>query len=49
MSGEYFYYIEANLVCVIIFSIMLCNDLLHKDRAEKQLKFDYALLAFLLY
>jgi diguanylate cyclase (GGDEF)-like protein len=49
MPGDYFYYIEANLVCVIIFSVMLGHDLLHKDRAEKQLKFDHALSAFLLY
>ena len=49
MSGYFIYYTEANLVCVIIFGIMLLRDLFNADRQEKQIKFDHALIAFMLY
>ena len=47
---EYFiYYTESNLFCFIIFAIMLTHDLLRVDRQEKQVKYDRALIAFMLY
>lgn len=50
MSKYYFiYYTEASVVCVIIFSIMLFRDLFNMDRQEKQIKYDHALIAFMLY
>lgn len=49
MSGYFIYYTEANLVCVVIFFIMLLRDLFSVDRQEKQIKFDRALIAFMLY
>ena len=49
MSGYFIYYTEASVVCVIIFAIMLFRDLLNVDRQEKQIKYDHALIAFMLY
>ena len=49
MTGFSFYYIEANLVCVLVFAIMLLHNHFNIDRQEKQIKFDYALSAFILY
>lgn len=49
MPGRYIYYIQANLVCVLIFLIMLVHDFLNIDRQEKQIKFDTALFCFILY
>ena len=49
MSGYFIYYTEANLVCVIIFGIMLLRDFFSVDRQEKQITFDHALIAFMLY
>ncbi len=50
MSSYYFiYYTEACLVCVIIFGIMLGWDLFSIDKQEKQIKYDRALIAFMLY
>ena len=43
------YYIEANLVCVIIFGILLIHNHFNIDRQEKQIKYDHVLLAFILY
>ena len=42
-------YLGANVVCAIIFGIFLGHDLLGMDRQEKQIKFDHALIAFILY
>ena len=42
MSGYFIYYTEANLVCVVIFGILLLRDLFSVDRQEKQIKFDHA-------
>ena len=48
--NEYFiYYTESNVVCFIIFLILLVHDLLNVDRQEKQVKYDHALIAFMLY
>lgn len=49
MSHYFIYYTEASIVCVIIFGIMLVWDLFSIDKQEKQIKYDYALIAFLLY
>ena len=50
MSFEYFlHYLESNIVCLIIFSIMLAHDILNKERQEKQLKYDHTLVAFMAY
>ena len=49
MSSYFIYYTEASIVCVIIFAIMLFRDLVSVDRQEKQIKYDHALIAFMLY
>lgn len=49
MSDYFIYYLESNAVCLIIFVILLVRDLLSGDRQEKQIKFDHALVAFMLY
>ena len=49
MSSYFIYYTEANVVCVIIFAIMLIRDLMNVDRQDKQIKYDHALMAFMLY
>ena len=49
MSSYFIYYTEASLVCVIIFAILLLRDLFSVDRQEKQIKYDHALIAFMLY
>ena len=43
------YYIESNLVCIIVFAILLIHNHFNIDRQEKQIKFDYALIAFIVY
>ena len=49
MSNYFIYYAEANIVCIILFSIMLFRDIFNVDRQEKQIKYDHALVAFMLY
>ena len=49
MSSYIIYYGEANIVCIIIFAIMLFRGLVNVDRQEKQIKYDQALMAFMLY
>lgn len=49
MSSYFIYYTEASVVCVILFAIMLFRDLVNMDRQEKQIKYDRALVAFMLY
>ena len=49
MSGFSPYYIEANIVCVIVFGIILGYNFFNIDRQEKQVKFDNVLIAFILY
>lgn len=43
------YYIEANVICAIVFGILLLHNHFSIDRQEKQIKFDHALTAFILY
>lgn len=49
MLDYFIYYTESCLVCVIFFAIMLGHDLLNVDRQEKMIKYDNALVAFMLY
>ena len=49
MSDYFLYYTESNLVCLIIFGIMFVHDMVKVDRQEKQIKFDQALVVFMLY
>ena len=43
------YYIEANVICILIFGILLFHNHFNIDRQEKQIKFDHVLIAFMLY
>ena len=43
------FYIEANLVCAIVFGILLLHNFLNIDRQEKQIKFDQVLISFIFY
>ena len=43
------FYIEALVVCMIMFVILLMHNRSSIDRQEKQIKFDRALIAFILY
>ncbi len=49
MASYFIYYTEASVVCVAIFAIMLIRDLCSIDKQEKQIKYDHALIAFMLY
>ena len=49
MSQYFMYYTESQIICLIIFSIILVHDLSRIDRQEKQIRFDYALVSFMLY
>ena len=49
MQGFAVYYIEANVVCILVFGILLIHNHFNIDRQEKQIKFDHALLAFMFY
>ena len=50
MSTDYtFFYVEANVVCMIIFSILLFKNIHSVDRQEKQLIYDRVLLFSILY
>lgn len=49
MKGFAVYYIEANIVCALVFIILLIHNHFSIDRQEKQIKFDHALTAFILY
>lgn len=42
-------YAGGNIICLIIFGILLSHDLLSVDRQEKQRKFDNTLIAVMLY
>ena len=43
------YYIESNIVCMLVFGILLIHNYFNIDRQEKQIKFDHVLIAFMLY
>ncbi len=49
MPAYFVYYASINIVGAIIFSILLIHDYSRVDRQEKQVKYDRALVAFLLY
>ncbi len=49
MTDFFIYYIESNVICIVIFGIFLAHDLLGVDRQERQIKYDHALVAFMLY
>lgn len=49
MSDYFIYYASSNIVGAVIFGLMLIHDHMGLDRQEKQLKYDQALIAFLLY
>lgn len=50
MNLDYFInYSISNVFCTVIFAIMLISDRMKADRQEKQLKYDHALIAFMLY
>ncbi len=44
MTEHFIFYVESNVVCLILFAIMLVHDLMSGDRQEKQLKYDRALV-----
>ena len=49
MSDYIIFYTESNIICLIIFSVLLVHDLFNIDRQEKQIKYDHALIAFMCY
>lgn len=49
MNQYFTYYAESSIICLILFSIILIHDFSRIDRQEKQIRFDYALISFMLY
>ncbi|MBR6705267.1 MAG: hypothetical protein IKI84_01125, partial [Clostridia bacterium] len=50
MQGDYFFfYTEANIVCILILLILLVNDRLHNTRQEKQIRFNWTIIAHIGY
>ncbi len=50
MHGDYFFfYAEANIVCILILLILLVNDRLHNTRQEKQIRFNWTVVAHIGY
>lgn len=47
--GYFFYYTEANIVCIIILGILFLHDRLHSTRQEKQIWFNRTIIAHILY
>jgi len=45
----FFFYTEANIVCMVILAIMLINDRFHSTLQEKQLWFNRTIIAHILY
>lgn len=43
------YYVESNVVCMIVLGLMLVHNHFNIDRQEKQVKFDHVLIVFMLY
>lgn len=43
------FYTESSIVCLVIFALILFHDLTRIDRQEKQIMYDHALVAFMLY
>ena len=50
MHGDYFFfYTEANVVCILILLILLVNDRLHNTRQENQIRFNWTIVAHIGY
>ena len=50
MGNDFFlFYTEANVVCILLFGILLFNDKISMNKQEKQIIFDHALMAHILY
>ena len=50
MGLEYFFfYMQANIVCIVILAILLINDKLHSAQQEKQIWFNRTIIAHILY
>ena len=49
MSQYFIYYTESSIICLILFGIMLGHNLSMVDRSERVVKYDGALVAFMLY
>ena len=49
MISFFVHYAETNIVCIIIFLVLLFHDLFGVDRQEKQIKYDNVLIAFIFY
>ncbi|MBP5607550.1 MAG: GGDEF domain-containing protein [Lachnospiraceae bacterium] len=49
MSEYFIYYSSINIVGAVVFFIMLMHDKMSIDRQEKMLKYDNALISFMLY
>ncbi len=50
MTSDYtFFYLEANIVCIIIFAILFIKNLHSVDRQEKQRIYDHVLLFSMIY
>ena len=45
----FFFYTEANIVCIVILAILLVNDRMHSTRQEKQIWFNRTIIAHILY
>ena len=43
------YYVESNVVCMIVLGLLLAHNHFSIDRQEKQVKFDRVLIVFMLY
>lgn len=49
-TSQYFiYYTESSIICLVIFGIMLGHNLSNVSRSERVVKYDHALIAFMLY
>ena len=48
-SGFFLFYTEANIVCILLFGILLLNDYISMNKQEKQIVFDRALIVHILY
>ena len=49
MGESFFYYVEANLVCLVIFAFILAKNVMSVDRQERQRCFDRVLILHILY
>ena len=45
----FFFYLEANIVCIVVLAILLINDKLHSSQQEKQIWFNRTIVAHILY